>query len=129
MPSRDRIGPLGLGPRTGRAMGYCAGFGMHGSANPIPGRGGFGFGRGRGRGSGRGLGWSGRGRSWRCQYWATGLPGWIREGYGYPLYEPELKTKEEITVLQNQADFLKRQLEEIQNRIDTLEKGKKQESE
>ena len=49
MPVGDRTGPLGLGPRTGRAMGYCAGFGMHGSANPIPGRGGFGFGRGRGQ--------------------------------------------------------------------------------
>jgi hypothetical protein len=103
-------------------MGYCAGFGMHGSTNPFPGRGWSGYGR-------TGAGLFGRGRGWRCQYWTTGLPGWIREGYGYPLYEPELKTKEEITVLQNQADFLKRQLEEIQNRIDTLERGKKQESE
>ena len=25
MPFGDRTGPHGLGPRTGRAMGYCAG--------------------------------------------------------------------------------------------------------
>ncbi len=122
MPFRDRIGPLGLGPRTGRATGYCAGFGMPGSANPIPGRGGFGFGRGSG------LGWSGRGRGWRCSYRATGLPGWARAGYGYPLYGPEFTAKDEINVLQDQADFLKKQLEDIQNRISTLEKAQKQES-
>jgi hypothetical protein len=122
MPFGDRTGPLGLGPRTGRAMGYCAGFGMPGSANPVPGRGGFGFSRGSG------LGWSGRGRGWRCSYRATGLPGWARAGYGYPLYGPEFTAKDEINVLQDQADFLKKQLEDIQNRISTLEKVQKQES-
>ena len=79
--------------------------------------------------SGSGLGWSGRGRGWRCSYRATGFPGWARAGYGYPLYRPEFTAKDEINVLQDQADFLKRQLEEIQNRIDTLERGEKQESE
>jgi hypothetical protein len=122
MPFGDRTGPLGLGPRTGRAMGYCAGFGMPGSAGAVPGRGGFGFGRGRG------LGWSGRGRGWRCSYRATGLPGWARAGYGYPLYGPEFTAKDEINGLQDQADLLEKQLEDIQNRISTLEKAKKQES-
>lgn len=122
MPFGDRTGPLGLGPRTGRAMGYCAGFGMPGSANPVPGRGGFGFGRGSG------LRWSGRGRGWRCSYRATGHPGWARAGYGYPLYGPEFTAKDEINVLQDQADLLKKQLEDIQNRINTLEKVQKQES-
>lgn len=58
MPRGDRTGPMGYGPMTGRAMGYCSG-------NPVPGfrypdprigfrRGHgfvrpFGFGRGRGR--------------------------------------------------------------------------------
>jgi hypothetical protein len=123
MPFRDRTGPGGLGPRTGRAMGFCANFPSPGSANSFLGKGWS----GHGKTGGSGL--FGRGHGWRCQYWATGLPGWTREGYGYPVYEPGVKTKEEITVLQNQADFLKRQLEEIQNRIDTLEKDKKQESE
>ncbi|NIW15542.1 MAG: hypothetical protein GWN31_16790, partial [Candidatus Thorarchaeota archaeon] len=30
MPRGDRTGPWGLGPRTGRAAGYCAGY-------PVPG--------------------------------------------------------------------------------------------
>jgi len=74
MPLGDRTGPLGLGPMTGRAAGFCAGYPVPGYLNPIPGRGwfgvgrggfprggergrtfggGFGFGRGRGRGRGR----------------------------------------------------------------------------
>ena len=39
MPAGDRTGPLGLGPMTGRAAGYCAGYPVPGYANPIPGRG------------------------------------------------------------------------------------------
>ncbi|MFZ6017801.1 MAG: DUF5320 domain-containing protein [Nitrospirota bacterium] len=109
MPFGDRTGPLGLGPRTGRAMGYCAGFGMPGYANPVPGR-----------------GWFGRGRGWRHWYWATGIPGWA--GYDYPLYAPEFTAKDEMNILQDQADFLKKQLEDIQNRISTLEKAQKQET-
>ncbi|MGZ5424590.1 MAG: DUF5320 domain-containing protein, partial [Candidatus Aminicenantales bacterium] len=56
MPAGDRTGPIGMGPLSGRAAGYCAGFGMPGYANPLPGRG-FGMGFGRGRGAwGRGFG-------------------------------------------------------------------------
>jgi hypothetical protein len=130
MPFGDRTGPLGLGPRTGRAMGYCAGFGMPGSADAVPGRGGFRFGRGGG------LGWSGRGRGWRCSYRATGLPGWARAGYGYPPftgggfpYGPEFTANEEMDILKNQANFFKQRLDDIQKRISTLEKAKVQESE
>ncbi len=124
MPFRDRTGPLGLGPRTGRAMGYCAGFGMPGSANPFPGRGGSGFGQDR-----RVPGGLGRGRGWRCSYRTTGLTGMGKGRIWLSTVQPEFTAKDEINVLQDQADFLKRQLEEIQNRIDTLERGKKQESE
>jgi hypothetical protein len=35
MPLGDRTGPLGLGPRTGRGLGYCAGYGVPGYLNPI----------------------------------------------------------------------------------------------
>lgn len=38
MPLGDGTGPLGLGPMTGRAAGFCAGFGRPGFTNPIPGR-------------------------------------------------------------------------------------------
>ena len=74
MPGGDRTGPLGAGPMTGRAAGYCAGYAMPGYANPMGGRGGgLGFGRGGGFGFGRG-----GGRGWRNQYYATGLTGWQR---------------------------------------------------
>jgi len=74
MPGGDGTGPLGMGPMTGRAAGFCAGYGMPGYMNPIPGQGfrlrqGYGgqvgMGRGRGfwgRGGGRGRGFWGRGR-------------------------------------------------------------------
>ncbi len=80
MPFGDGTGPRGLGPMTGRAAGFCAGFGMPGFANPIPGRWfgggygapmspGFGWGFGRGRGRGFGRGWS----RWGGYY---GYPRW-----------------------------------------------------
>lgn len=54
MPAGDGTGPMGAGPMSGRAMGYCAGYDMPGFAQPMPGRGmGMGFGWGRGRGRGR----------------------------------------------------------------------------
>ena len=39
MPGGDGTGPLGLGPMTGRAAGYCAGYPVPGYMNPLPGRG------------------------------------------------------------------------------------------
>ena len=51
MPGGDRTGPRGMGAMTGRAAGYCAGFGVPGYANPVIGRGfGMGFGRELARG-------------------------------------------------------------------------------
>jgi hypothetical protein len=46
MPRGDGTGPMGMGPMTGRAAGYCAGF--PGFMNPMGGRLGLGFGWGRG---------------------------------------------------------------------------------
>ncbi|OQX80465.1 MAG: hypothetical protein B6D56_04975 [Candidatus Omnitrophica bacterium 4484_70.1] len=125
MPGGDGTGPLGLGPMTGRAAGYCAGYSVPGYMNPIPGRGWgwFGFGRGWGRG------WFGRGRGWRNWYWATGLPGWARILRGYPAfggwvypYAGEITPKQEMEILRNQAETLKQELDDIQSRISTLEK-------
>lgn len=42
MPFGDRTEPRGLGPMTGRAMGYCGGYPGPGYMNPSPG---FGFSR------------------------------------------------------------------------------------
>jgi len=38
MPGGDGTGPAGLGPMTGRAAGYCAGYPVPGFMNPVPGR-------------------------------------------------------------------------------------------
>ena len=77
MPRGDGTGPQGLGTMTGRAAGYCAGYGVPGYINPVAGRGqtpaGFfgpryemryGRGRGFGRGFGRGRRRGGFGRWW-----------------------------------------------------------------
>jgi len=133
MPRGDGTGPLGLGPMTGRAAGYCAGYPVPGYMNPIPGRGYFGWWRGGfGRGGGRG---------WRHWYYATGLPGWVRASMGYPAFggwvNPALYTsglyplgaeitpKEEMDILKSQAEILKKQLEDIQSQIETLKKVEK----
>jgi len=102
MPAGNGTGPLGLGPRTGRGMGYCAGFGVPGYANPGP-RLGLGFGWGRGRG-------------WRWWYRATGLPGWGR--FGYPGVSPQ----DELSLLKEQAGFLEQQLKTVSQRMKELEK-------
>jgi len=70
MPLGDGTGPAGLGPMTGRAAGYCAGYPVPGYMNPVLNRrfrgyGFFGRGRGffgRGRGRGRGMGFRTMGR-------------------------------------------------------------------
>lgn len=46
MPNKDKTGPVGAGPLTGKGLGPC------GSGR------GFGFGRGCGRGLGRYFGWN-----------------------------------------------------------------------
>jgi hypothetical protein len=103
---------------TGRAAGYCAGYNVPGYMNPVGGRG---FG-GRGR------------RNW---YRATGMPGWARAAQGYPAwgrgpapaagaqappYAPSGPTAErELAMLQDQAEAMSQQLEQINQRIAELE--------
>jgi len=82
MPGGDGTGPQGLGPRTGRAAGYCAQYPVPGYANPNLGRG---FYRGGGRGR-------------RNLYYATGLTGWQRGAYSYPPPVVQAITKEQEAV-------------------------------
>ncbi len=106
MPRGDGTGPAGMGPMTGRGMGYCAGYAAPGYA--------AGFGMGRGRG-------------FRRMYYMTGLPGWARYGaypydfapYAFQGQAPEMDEKE---ALQNQADFLEKQLGEVRERLKGFEK-------
>jgi hypothetical protein len=78
MPFGDGTGPMGMGPMTGRAAGYCAGYPVPGVANPIPG-----FGRGfypYGY-PGYGTGYPGYGAGYPG--YGAGYPGY---GAGYPGY-------------------------------------------
>lgn len=124
MPGGDGTGPMGMGPMTGRAAGYCAGYGVPGYVNAVP---------GRGLGLGWGRGWGGGGRGRRYWYRATGLPGWLRYGYGpawsqpayaapYAPYAPGLTKEQETQALRNQAEFLKQALDDISKRLEELEK-------
>ena len=121
MPGGDGSGPAGMGPMTGRAAGYCAGYAMPGFANAMPGRGFWGGGRGRGGG-----GW---GR--RNGFYATGVPGWQRFGarhpafgggivYGAP-YGPVASTEQELSSLKGQAEYFEDALDGIKKRIAELE--------
>ena len=101
-----------MGPMTGRAAGYCAGYPVPGYMNPVG-----------GRGLGRGA-WGG-GRGWRNRFWATGLPGWARAGYGPAApwwtgatYQPD--PQQEKVFLEDQVKLLEGQLQAIQERLAAL---------
>ena len=129
MPRGDGTGPSGMGPMTGRAAGYCAGYPVPGFVNPAIGRGYRGAGRGRGGGWGR--------RNW---FYATGLPGWARAGYGYPAwggvaepnvaqagpFAPAVMAEQELGGLKQQAEYFQNALGEINKRIKQLEGENKQ---
>ena len=120
MPGGDGTGPGGMGPMTGRAAGFCAGYSVPGYTNPVGGRG-MGFGRGRGGGFGRGRGF-----------------GWGRAGYGLPAYggavnpyayggvpfAPTVAPQQEIDGLKGQAEYLVDALDGIKKRIEELESQK-----
>ncbi len=112
MPFGDGTGPIGQGPMTGRAFGYCAGYAAPGYMTPGPGM-------GRGRGLGRGRGWQ-----WRARYMPPGAHPYA------PPYAPvrEYTRQEELESLQSQAEMLQKNLEEVQNRIKELEKEKEDQS-
>lgn len=108
---------------TGRRAGYCAGYDIPGYANPVPGRG---YGRGWGmRGRPWGFGWGGGGRGWRYRFYATGRPGWARYPYAYAPagdYPPPPTKEQELEALQQEAEWLKGQLDAISQRIADLER-------
>lgn len=115
MPAGDGTGPMGMGPMTGRAAGYCAGYTMPGFMNPMPGQwGGMGYGFGWGRG--------GRSRGWRHRFYATGLPFWARgEAPGVVPLGPAPAPADEIQALRTQAGHLEQTLDQLRQRIAELE--------
>ena len=130
MPAGDGTGPAGMGPGTGRGMGYCGGYDAPGWASPGPGRGYYGRG-GRGmRGGGMGGYGAGRGGGWRWRdpYYAARSPAVPRWGpppavaYGAPYgapYEPPSQGQE-VEMLRDEAAWLKEQLDAISKRMDEL---------
>ncbi len=103
MPGFDRTGPWGRGPMTGWGRGYCASPGW---------------------GSRPRYGWgSGFGRGWRHRFWATGMPG--RGWWGPPdWYGPGLSREEEMAMLQEEAEYLEKELKDIRKKIDELKTTK-----
>jgi hypothetical protein len=126
MPRGDRTGPMGMGRMTGRGAGYCAGFGVPGYANPVPGQSfGMGFFREHAAWE-RGFGGGGRGR--RSFFRAIGLPGWMRfGGYGAPgqygIPYQRLDPEAETQALKNQAQVLREELDLIEKRLAELTEG------
>jgi hypothetical protein len=129
MPGGDGTGPIGMGPRTGRGMGLCAGSSTPGSMSPVGGRGFWGHGRGAGYPTpgymspvgGRGFWGRGRGggRGRRHWFYATGLPFWARFG-GYAA--PQQPKKElERQALQGRAEALQSELDSIKKRMTEME--------
>jgi hypothetical protein len=107
MPAGDGTGPMGMGPMTGGARGYCTGYAAPGWVRP--GSGGAFWGRGGYPRAGRsgGTGFGGGGHGWRHWYYATGLPRWARWGVppaaaqGVPSTGPS--REQEIEMLKDEA--------------------------
>ncbi len=119
MPYGDRSGPIGQGPMTGRALGYCTGYDSPGYVK--------GAGRGMGRGMGRGFGY---GRAWGR---GAGFPGGWGYGrgrhaafpyYGISPWTNYLSREDELKMLKAEAQVLKRSQSEIEKRIKDLEEEK-----
>ncbi|MDC7228618.1 MAG: DUF5320 domain-containing protein [Spirochaetales bacterium] len=95
------MGPNGMGPRTGRGLGYCNGFEAPGAYS----RGGRGMGLGRGvngfAGGGRGIG-------------RRGFAG--MGGYGYVNNVPPVNSEE---MLRDEAEFLENRLKAIRDQLDS----------
>lgn len=90
MPRGDGTGPMGAGPMTGRAAGYCNDFSTQNPGNY----------RGFGRGAGRGLG-----------------RGFCRMDNGFRNFSPAV---DERTFLENQTTYLENQLLVVKQRLSEM---------
>jgi len=131
MPRGDGTGPMGMGPMTGRAAGFCAGYGMPGYMNPVAGRGFHlcqGYGGQVGMGFGRGFG-GGGGRGWRNRFYATGIPGWAGASAPYGAsyatpYATAPTREQELEALKGQAEYFENAMGDIRKRLQELETEK-----
>jgi hypothetical protein len=125
MPKGDKTGPEGLGPRSGRGLGYCSGYNSPGYNKGIP-QGGRGYNRRYegefGRGFGRGFGW-GRGRRYHL------LPEDLYYPHRNPIYASEsnieMNKEEEKHYLEKVVQNLENELKNIKNRLKELANNNK----
>lgn len=101
MPGFDRTGPWGAGPMTGGRSGLCASRSA-------------GMGGGQGFGQGRGFGW----RAWGPAYYDA--PYAVPASAGSP-YAPPMSRDQEVDFLQNQAQAIKEDLEDIEARLSEIQ--------
>jgi hypothetical protein len=105
MPYLDGTGPNGLGPLTGRGLGYCSGaVGL-----------GYGYGFGWGRGYGRGMAYGRRFGGW-------GFAPYVNAWGALP-YAP-LSPETQRQALANEQRILETRLEALKSQIEELEKKK-----
>jgi len=105
MPGRDRTGPNGIGSRTGRALGECAGNETALIDTGIDYRNGRGQGFGRRNGQGRGMG---RGQA-------------FGNGYGFRnTNRQNIEGVKERTLVENEINILKDQLVSLEDRLKNL---------
>ena len=106
MPRGDKTGPNGMGAKTGRSLGYCVGNNGAGFENEMATYGrGNGVGR-RNRQGGNGFGGGRQGRGFNHGFHSSNLSPFV-----------ELKEK---TLIENEINSLKDQLESLEARLKTL---------
>jgi hypothetical protein len=105
MPRGDQTGPYGLGPMTGRGMGYCAGFPVPGCQRPV----GWGFGRGGG--------WR-RARGFKRSHWYPPVP--FHPAYAQPYAPAPPSDEARLEFLKSEAERLETALAELNARIEEL---------
>ena len=127
MPGGDGTGPLGLGPMTGRAMGYCAGFNVPGFMNP-----GFGLGMAWRRGWGRGFG---RGFRWRARFFNPYLYPYPPQqvipvinpyATAQPIARQQLTAEDEKSLLEQEKQAIKQEMEILKQELGEIEKRMKE---
>ena len=96
MPRGNGMGPMGMGPMTGRGVGHCAGLSAPCFAGCL-----------------------GYGRGGRRRFCATGMPGYLRfdSNAGFAGYDSD---DHEMAELKRQQKYLEEQLHFVKKRLSYL---------
>jgi len=113
LPSGDRTGPRGLGPMTGRALGYCAGYDTPGYTKGPGMELGRGWGSRRGWGRGRGVGYG------RRFGWGYPIPAYTPY---IPRIAPEITSESQLSMLKQEKSYLESEMNGIKNALEDISK-------